>query len=320
MAGELQQRYDQGVRYKDLALTGGEPLLHAAESVAFFERAAELYPDAYKRLYTSGSGLTDEVLGQLVDAGLNEIRFSVKMEDPPGLIDVTMGKIASCVGQIPCVMVEMPVMPDQAEQMKELLVRLDGLGVDGINLLELCFPLNNASEFSKRGYRLKHRPYRVLYDYFYAGGLPIDGSEEACLDVLRFAANEGLRMGVHYCSLENKFTGQVYQQDRFIAARRPWQVVSERDYFLKGTKAFGNDARQVERILLAADENRIQFYAEDDYLDFPLECVALLRDQYPDMELAVSISIAEQRDGVPVSRELALQLTTPATLDLEKDA
>ncbi len=27
---------------------------------------------------------------------------------------------------------------------------------------------------------------------------------------------QGVRMGVHYCSLENKLTGQVYQQNKFV--------------------------------------------------------------------------------------------------------
>ena len=319
MAGELQGRHDQGVRYVDLALTGGEPLLHPRESIAFFQKAAELYPDAYTRLYTSGSGLDENVLAELVGAGLKEIRFSVKMEDSPALIDATLRKIASCRGRIPCVMVEMPVMPDQVPQMQELLVRLDELGIDGINLLELCFPLHNASEFSKRGYRLKHRPYRVLYNYFYAGGLPIAGSEEACLDLVEFAARQGLRMGVHYCSLENKFTGQVYQQNRFIHAAREQQVMSERDYFLKSAKVFGRDVAAAEHVLRTAGEQRLAYDAGDQTLEFPLESMSVLAQSRPNMEVAVCLYIAEQRDEGPVLRELGIQRTTAASFDPQTD-
>jgi len=44
-------------------------------------------------------------------------------------------------------MVEMPVIPGSLEEMKDLLKKLDSLGIFGINLLEFCFPLNNAQVF-----------------------------------------------------------------------------------------------------------------------------------------------------------------------------
>ena len=319
LEAELQERFDAGMRYVDLALTGGEPLLHVDESVAFFERAAELYPQAYTRLYTSGSGFNEQVLERLLAAGLSEIRFSVKMEDSPAHIDATLAKMAMCVGRIPSVMVEMPVMPDQVTQMKELLVRLDELGIEGINLLELCFPLHNAPEFARRGYELKARPYRVLYDYFYAGGLPVDGSETACIELLEFAVERDLRMGVHYCSLENKFTGQVYQQNAHIKVARPWHVMSERDHFLKSAKVFGDDIPMVEAALRAVGERRIDRDRTYDSLEFPLSALPQLAWVAPNVEVAVCLAIAERREQGPVLRELALQKTTPATFDPKRD-
>ena len=40
MVAELQRRYDAGVRHADLAVTGGEPLLHRAELMAFWKGRA----------------------------------------------------------------------------------------------------------------------------------------------------------------------------------------------------------------------------------------------------------------------------------------
>lgn len=59
-------------------------------------------------------------------------------------------------------MVEMPVIPGSGEQMKALLCELDALGVDGINLLEFCFPLANAAAFRERGFTLKYPPIRCI--------------------------------------------------------------------------------------------------------------------------------------------------------------
>ena len=44
-------------------------------------------------------------------------------------------------------------------------------------------------------------PFPVLYDYGYAGGLPLAGSELLCLELLEYALDEGLSLGVHYLSL-----------------------------------------------------------------------------------------------------------------------
>lgn len=319
LTGELKQRHKDGVRYHDLALTGGEPLLHPDESVAFFELVARLYPKAYTRLYTSGANFDEGVLARLQAAGLDEIRFSVKLDEPAAAVDATLERIALCVGRFRSVMVEMPVMPDQVPQMKELLVRLDALGIQGINLLELCFPLHNAAEFAKRGYQLKARPYRVLYDYFYAGGLPVDGSEAACIELLEYALDEGLRMGVHYCSLENKFSGQVYQQNTFIDIDQPWRVKSERDYFLKSAKVFGADVAFVQAALRSIGESRMRRSRKDGYLEFPLSALPELAKTMPNIEVAVSISIAEQREEGPMLRELAVQKTTPGSFDCDCD-
>lgn len=54
---------------------------------------------------------------------------------------------------------------------------------------------------------------------------------------MRFAAERGLKLGVHYCSLDNKNTGQIYQQnkgfllDKAFAAAHGWLRFDEGDYF-----------------------------------------------------------------------------------------
>ena len=186
-----------------IALTGGEPLLHPDEAAAFFHLARELYPAAHLRLYTSGDLLDEALAEKLAAAGLDEIRFSYKMEDPPALQEKVLGNMVLAKRHIPSVMVEMPVMPDMESEMRALLLRLDEIGIWGINLLELCFPYHNAEAFLERGYRLRYPPYRTLYNFWYAGGLPVDGSELLALKLLGYAAERGFRLNVHYCSLEN---------------------------------------------------------------------------------------------------------------------
>ena len=79
--GELDALRASGQRFQHLALTGGEPLLHKEETVRFFQHARQTYPNVYTRLYTCGDHLERETLQALKDAGLNEIRISIRIED-----------------------------------------------------------------------------------------------------------------------------------------------------------------------------------------------------------------------------------------------
>lgn len=317
-AAELEVDHARGIRYVDLALTGGEPLMHKDQTLQFFARARELYPNAYARLYTSGSFLDEETLVRLRDIGLNEIRFSIKTDDAPAQQETTFDRIEKSCHYIENVMVEMPVMPDQIRVMKVLLRRLDALAVRGINLLELCFPLHNASAFASRGYKIKNPPMRVLYDYWYAGGLPIAGSEEACLELLGFAAREQLAMGVHYCSLENKLSGQIYLQNKVCPADGLRQM-SPKDYYLKSAKAFGSDARLVVAVL-AQHGVTVAESSDGSYVEFPIAAIMHLRTMLPHVELGIAYYVAEQAEGGGYSlKELALKLTTPTTFDLARD-
>lgn len=318
VVAQLEERSDAGVRYRHVALTGGEPLLFPDETVAFFQRARELFPGVHTRLYTSGWGLDAALLGRLRDAGLTEIRFSIKTDDATEARKEVLETIALACDFIPDVMVEMPVMPDEAPLMEELLVRLDGLGVRGINLLELGFPLADGEEFARRGLRLRREPYRVLYDYVYAAGLPVAGSEQACLALLAFAAERGLAMGVHYCSMENKHTGQVFQQNRAYAEAFPPHAMSKRDHFLKSAKVFGADREPARTALAAAGASWVD-NDEMDFTEFALADVEALRADAPEVEVAVSSAICEPREEGIVLRELALGLTTPAIFDPDRD-
>ena len=242
------------------------------------------------------------MLEQLREAGLEEIRFSIKPDDTPERSEKVWRNMALARDRLPRVMVEMPVMPDAGEEMTALLARLDAMGIFGINLLELCFPYHHAEAFRQRGYALRWPPYRTLYNFWYAGGLPVDGSELLALKLLESAARNGYRLNVHYCSLENKHFGQVYQQNLGAARTDPTYVMSEKDFYLKTVKVFGRDVREAERLFRA--RQRTDWRTERDYLQCSPACAALLRKK--DMELGISYNIREFRDGEPVIRELRI--------------
>jgi pyruvate formate-lyase activating enzyme-like uncharacterized protein len=313
---ELGELHASGMQVSHLALTGGEPLMHKPEALAFYRYAGEAFPAAHTRLYTCGDLVDPPTLENLRDAGLDEIRFSIRMHDSPRMRERVLERIALAREFIPSVMVEMPVLPGTQETMQQILLRLDELHIRSINLLEFCFPLINAEVFRRKHFKLKPRPYRILYNYWYAGGLPISRSELECLHLMEFALQRNLKMGVHYCSLENKHTGQVYQQNAF-ATPPPTAYFSQRDFFLKSAKVFGADIRRAERMLRRNGYHDFQVNAKHDYLEFHLSRIHDLAAL--DIEVGISSNIMESREDGQYLRELKVDLTTSQKFDFAAD-
>ncbi|MGE5589369.1 MAG: radical SAM protein [Bacillota bacterium] len=314
VSAELEELHRSGQEARYLALTGGEPLLHREEALDFFRTARRCFPEAGTRLYTSGDFVDEALLTELRDAGLEEIRFSLRLQDSEPVRLAGLERIALATRYLPRVMVEMPVLPGRLDEMKDILLRLDEAGAFGINLLELCFPFNNAESFRSRSLRLKNPPYRVLYNYWYAGGLPVAGSERDALELLDFALERRLRLGVLYCSLENKHTGQLYQQNAGASVPETHRL-SPRDYFLKSAKVFGNDG---ERVKIAFRRQGFKGFVENPrlgFVEFPPDRVRDLATGLPNLEVAISSGVMEAREDGKYLREVKVDLIHPGTFD-----
>jgi pyruvate formate-lyase activating enzyme-like uncharacterized protein len=282
-----------------VALTGGEPLVHRAEALAFFDHARAQAPDAHLRLYTDGDFLDCEVLERLRAAELDELRVSVKTDDP-ACVPQTLERLERACAYVPDVMVETPAIPGTGALMRELLDGLDRIGAAGINLLEFAFPFTDWAPFAARGFVLRNPPFAVPYDYEYATGLPVAGSEELALELMEYAVDRGLRIGLHYCSVENKTRDQVLRQNAPWAARFAAYELDEGDFFLKTLKVFGPDAGMVRPLLPPQD------CAHDgpDALAVHPRHASRLADL--GVEAALSYNIVEVEKGAPHLRELRL--------------
>ncbi len=300
-----------------VALTGGEPLLHPHEAVAFFRRAHQAFPQAHLRLYTDGDLLTSDLLEQLRAAGLQELRLSVKLDvlDSPeqqdAAIDEALSRVTQAKRFIRDVMVEMPAIPGTEQAMRKLLLGLDAAGVFGINLLEFGYPMNDWAEFARRGFTVANPPFPVAYDYEYAAGLPVAGSEALCLRLLEFALDQGLSMGVHYCSLENKHRDQILQQNRLAKLdARTWELDAQ-DFFYKTIKVFDADVALVKQCL-----DRQGYPYEQDFDEGSLSFAPRHVQQVAQVPavFARSYNVIEQKGKSLVVREVKLELVENAGL------
>lgn len=316
VCAELESHAKKGQKLKHIALTGGEPLLHEKETIDFFQTARSLYPSVYTRLYTCGDTADDQTLKALAETGLDEARFSIRMHDLEKGHRQVFDRLALAKRYIPFVMVEMPVLPGSPEEMKEVLCELDRLEIFSINLLEFCYPFTSTEIFKQRTYKVKTPPYKVLYNYWYAGGLPVARSELECLDLVEFAIEEGLQIGVHYCSLENKHTGQIYQQNNGQPIPKT-AYFSQKDYFLKSAKVFGDDIPRAMKVFDKLNYDRYTHNREHNFLEFHVG--KILKLQHAEMEVGVSTSVIENRESERVVRELKVDITTPNSFDLTRD-
>ncbi len=300
-----------------VALTGGEPLLHPREVVAFFQRAHQAFPQAHLRLYTDGDLLSRDLLAQLRAAGLQELRLSVKLDvlDSPEQQDAAIDEALARITQAKCfirdVMVEMPAIPGTEQAMRKLLLGLDAAGAFGINLLEFGYPMNDWAEFARRGFTVANPPFPVAYDYEYAAGLPVAGSEALCLRLLEFAVDQWLSLGVHYCSLENKHRDQILQQNRQAKLdARTWELDAQ-DFFYKTIKVFDADVALVKQCLDQQGYPYEQDF-EEGSLSFAPRHVQHVA-QVPAV-FARSYNVVEQKGKSLVIREVELELVENAGL------
>ncbi|MCP4134055.1 MAG: radical SAM protein [bacterium] len=245
----LRTHIPHGFDIKCFGLSGGEPLLYKEAVIDCFTHIKNRFPRAYTRLYTNGDFVDRAILEQLRDVELNEIRFSIKHEDLSGR-EPLLQKMVLAKDYIPEVMVEMPVIPGFLPEMKALLRDLDSIGVSGINLLEFTFFMHHGNIFRQNNFRVKWLPFGVMFRYSYYG-LPVVQSREDALDLLEFALDSNLSLGVHYCSVENRLTSEIFGKNISYLAL----VSTEENSPEKHIITFSEDDFFFRSIIIAGEEN-----------------------------------------------------------------
>lgn len=136
-------------------------------------------------------------MSRLADVGLDEIRFDI------GATGYNISKLEHAIGIIPTVTVEIPAVPEECEQMKELLPTLRDCGVQYLNLHQLRLTPHNFEKLVARGYRFLHGKKVTVLD-----------SELTALEILLHSKLYNIQLPINYCSFPYK--------DRFQAqaARR----------------------------------------------------------------------------------------------------
>ncbi|MFA6217726.1 MAG: radical SAM protein [Candidatus Omnitrophota bacterium] len=201
---------------KGAGLSGGEPFIAFEKLITYVKTIrACLGKQFYIWVYTNGDLVTREKLKALKGAGLNEIRFNTSARG----YDLKPVKLA--VNIIDTVTVEIPMIPEDLEPVKQHVWAISALGVKHLNIHQLHANEVNYKNYRGRGYTFLHQP-----------GIPVLESEIAALRLIKFALSNKIPLSLHYCSsmYKDKFQNRGYRCRKANLLKDGFEDVTDAGY------------------------------------------------------------------------------------------
>ncbi len=213
---EAYAEYINHFGFQGVSFSGGEPLL-AQEKVTDYLKAVRKYcnPDIYIWMYTNGILGNESTFKHLAEEGLNEIRFDI------GATNYKVNSIEKAKNTVPVLTVEIPAIPEEKELIKELLPKLISLGVKNLNLHQLRLTHHNAKHLLKRNYTYIPAERPIVLE-----------SEMAALEIIKYAKEQNLDIGINYCSFYFKYRMQKAGFRKTIGEKlmRPGDFLTEKGF------------------------------------------------------------------------------------------
>ncbi len=174
---------------KGMSITGGEPLLESNldKTLNYIKFTKSKIGEKFHiHLYTNGINFNDNIVENLIAAGLDELRFHPP-KDGWSKIEIALDR-GITVGA------EVPVIPreDDRKNLEDFVFYLDSIGANFINLneFEYCFP--NSQSLKSRGFNLKEGSIASVVN-----------SHETALNLLNKLISK-VTLKIHYCSITAK--------------------------------------------------------------------------------------------------------------------
>jgi len=185
---------------KGAGITGGDPLCRLNRTVLCIKTLkTEFGKKFHIHLYTSLNLVNEKNLRCLYEAGLDEIRFHLDLDN-----DKLWNKLKLALIYDWDVGVELPVILKKEKNLKKIVLFLKDINdnsrnkIEFLNLNELEIADNKVNKLLKLGYKTKN-----LLSY------AVDGSEELALRLLKFVKKNKIKLNVHYCTATLKDKVQV---------------------------------------------------------------------------------------------------------------
>ncbi|MGY5874801.1 MAG: radical SAM protein [Candidatus Thorarchaeota archaeon] len=197
-ANEMPVELDDNILYESDAIggegagiSGGDPLCQLERTIRYIRLLKGHHgSDFHIHLYTSESDIDTQVLSDLQDAGLDEIRFHPQSEDWSGIENAI--RLGMNVG------IEIPVIPGDIEALKATARRAEEIGVGFVNINELEASETNFSRLTALGMRLTD-----------LASASIEGSADTAQELMNWATENLESLTIHFCSARFKDAVQM---------------------------------------------------------------------------------------------------------------
>lgn len=182
--------------FKGVGFSGGEPLLVAEKVLAYTtELRKTCNSDLYIWMYTNGLLASKKIFSQLGKAGINEVRFDI------GATDYNLDAIEKARGYIQNLTIEIPAVPEETELLKKLLPQMVDAGITNLNLHQIRLTPYNVKKLATRNYTYIAAEQPIVLE-----------SELAALEIMNYAREKSIPIGINYCSFffKNRFQKAGY--------------------------------------------------------------------------------------------------------------
>jgi len=217
--------------FRGVSISGGEPLLTLDRTLKYLKAVRRrMGDDLHLWMYTNGTLLTREIVRQLKDEGLNEIRFDISAKD------YSLERLQMAVGHIPVVTVEIPAIPEDMETVSNLLSVLHNTGVNHLNLHQLRLTPHNAENLTGRNYTFLHGDKVTVLE-----------SELMVLKLMEIAIAWGVKLPINYCSYvyKHRFQGAAARKRNACFIRKDYETITENGFIR--TMAMVGDASVMQQ-------------------------------------------------------------------------
>lgn len=218
---EEYAEYIKHFNFKGASISGGEPLLFFERTLDYLKQVRKHCPeDVYTWLYTNGILTHAEKLHQLAATGLNEIRFDI------GATKLSLENVKKAKGIIPNITIEIPAIPEEKDELIKLLPQMIKAGVTNLNLHQLRLTPHNVRHLVKRDYTIINAEKPIVLE-----------SELAALEILNYARQNSLDIGINYCSFffKNRFQKAGYRKQLAKVLAPSGAVITENGYIREFT-------------------------------------------------------------------------------------
>lgn len=201
---------------KGVGISGGEPFLSSKKTLEYLNYLKDRFKNnVYIWIYTNGKLLTLDILKQLKDSRLDEIRFNIVAGN------YELGLIPEAVKFIPNVTVEIPAVPEDLEILKVKVKELQDAGVRFLNLHQLRLTPYNFDKIIKRNYSFMHGKKVVVPE-----------SELTALCLIEYARTQKLKLSINYCSFvyKNRFEPLAVRKRAALKIKRNYEEITDNGF------------------------------------------------------------------------------------------